>query len=58
MLLYLLNTIFICFTAGILALLDEPEPELQIFALERLNEILDVFWPEIADSVQKMWVFY
>ena len=54
MLLYLLNTIFICFTAGILALLDEPEPELQIFALERLNEILDVFWPEIADSVQKM----
>lgn len=40
--------------AGILALLDEPEPELQTFALERLNEIIDVFWPEIADSVQKI----
>uniref|UniRef100_A0A2P2I0U6 26S proteasome non-ATPase regulatory subunit 1 n=1 Tax=Hirondellea gigas TaxID=1518452 RepID=A0A2P2I0U6_9CRUS len=40
--------------AGILALLDEPEPELQKFALERLNEIIDIFWPEIADSVQKI----
>ncbi|KAF2361483.1 Proteasome/cyclosome repeat [Trinorchestia longiramus] len=40
--------------AGILALLDEPEAELQVFALERLNEIIDVFWPEIADSVQKI----
>ncbi|KAA0200314.1 hypothetical protein HAZT_HAZT001907 [Hyalella azteca] len=35
-------------------MLDEPEAELQVFALERLNEIIDVFWPEIADSVQKI----
>lgn len=40
--------------AGILALLDETEDELRVFALERLNEITDTFWPEIADSIQKM----
>jgi len=40
--------------SGILALLDEPEPELKIFALERLYDIIDVFWPEIADYVQKI----
>lgn len=45
---------FIIFSAGILALLDENEDQLRVFALERLNEITDTFWPEIADSIQKM----
>ncbi|CAL4064835.1 unnamed protein product, partial [Meganyctiphanes norvegica] len=43
--------------AGILALLDEKENELQVFALERLNEITDTFWPEIADYIQKIEKF-
>ncbi|KAL7631720.1 UNVERIFIED_CONTAM: hypothetical protein RMT77_017975 [Armadillidium vulgare] len=45
---------FITSAAGILALLDENEDQLQVFALERLNEITDTFWPEIADSIQKI----
>ncbi|XP_037777929.1 26S proteasome non-ATPase regulatory subunit 1-like [Penaeus monodon] len=45
---------FITSAAGILALLDENEDQLRVFALERLNEITDTFWPEIADSIQKI----
>ena len=39
-----------------IALLDEPSVILKEFALAKLNEIVDEFWPEIADSVEKMWV--
>eukprot|EP00118_Oscarella_pearsei_P025711 m.308636 g.308636 ORF g.308636 m.308636 type:complete len:963 (+) comp44414_c0_seq1:75-2963(+) len=37
--------------AGFLALLDEKEAELKSFALRNLNELVDQFWPEIAESV-------
>lgn len=39
---------------GIVSLLDEEEPELQSYALQKLNNIVDIFWAEIADSVSKM----
>ena len=39
---------------GILALLDETDPELQELALVSLDEVVDVFWTEIAESVSKM----
>lgn len=39
---------------GVIALLDEPSVVLKEFALHKLNEIVDEFWPEIADSVEKM----
>ena len=29
----------------------------QIFALEKLNQLVDDFWAEIADAVEKMWVY-
>ena len=45
-----------CCTAGVLALLDEPEPELQAYALQKLNELVPHFWAEIADAVSKMCV--
>ena len=37
--------------AGILALLDETDSSLKVYALRKLNDIVDVFWAEIADSV-------
>jgi len=42
------------FAAGVIALLDEPEDELKVYALNRLNDIVPEFWPEISDYVQKM----
>ncbi len=41
-------------TAGILALLDEREPELKAFALRKLNNVVDEFWAEISEAVEKM----
>lgn len=36
---------------GILSLLQEQEPEIKIFALSKLNEIVDRFWPEMSESI-------
>jgi len=44
--------------SGIVALLDEPEDSLQVYALNRLNEIVPEFWPEISDHVEKIEVLY
>lgn len=41
-------------SAGILALLNEREPELKAFALRKLNNVVDEFWAEISDEVEKM----
>jgi len=43
--------------AGVISLLDESE-ELQIYALKKLNSIVDQFWAEISDSVSKIEVLY
>ncbi|KAK4049515.1 proteasome regulatory particle base subunit [Microbotryomycetes sp. JL201] len=40
--------------AGLLSLLDEPEPSLQAHALERINLLIDSFWAEVADEVVKI----
>lgn len=44
--------------AGVLALLDEPDDQLKIFALKKLNQIVDIFWAEISDAVDKIEVLY
>ncbi|ODQ51271.1 26S proteasome regulatory complex, non-ATPase subcomplex, Rpn2/Psmd1 subunit [Saitoella complicata NRRL Y-17804] len=44
--------------SALLALLDEPEQDLQAHALTRLNDLVDIFWAEIADSVSKIEVLY
>lgn len=44
--------------AGVIALLDEPEPQLKVFALEKLNKIVDVFWAEISEAIDKIEVLY
>ena len=41
--------------AGYLALLEEPEPQLQIQALTNLNALVDQFWMEIADAGASMY---
>jgi hypothetical protein len=43
--------------AGLLALLSENDPDLQTYALAKLNESVDLFWVEISDEIPKMWVF-
>lgn len=40
--------------AGVLALLDEPEPAIKMFALTKLNKLVDIFWPEISESIDRM----
>jgi 26S proteasome regulatory subunit N2 len=40
--------------AGIVGYLAEPDPALRSFALRRLNEEIDLLWPEVAGSVSQM----
>ncbi|PFX28992.1 26S proteasome non-ATPase regulatory subunit 1 [Stylophora pistillata] len=44
--------------AGLLALLDENEYDLKVFALKNLHHIVDIFWAEISESVEKIEVLY
>ena len=34
--------------------IDNPVNYLQVFALEKLNKIVDVFWAEISEAIDKM----
>lgn len=44
--------------AGVLSLLDEPEPQLKTFALEKLDKIVGMFWAEISESIDKIEVLF
>ena len=44
--------------AGVISLLDEPEPQLKVFALEKLNRIVNVFWAEISEAIDKIEILY
>lgn len=44
--------------SGVISLLDEPDEQLKVFALEKLNKIVDVFWAEIAEAVMKIEVLH
>lgn len=50
----MIDQIFIFISAGVIALLDEPMPELKVFALKKLDDIVNEFWPEISESIEKM----
>jgi hypothetical protein len=39
---------------GFVALLQESDAELQLLALQRLNELVDVFWAEIAEALPQL----
>jgi hypothetical protein len=40
--------------AGLVGYLSEPAPELQVFALEQLNEEMDSIWTEVSASIGQM----
>lgn len=40
--------------SGIISLLDEPQPELKEYALHKLNDVVDEFWPEISEAIVKV----
>ncbi|KAH7402417.1 armadillo-type protein [Pyrenochaeta sp. MPI-SDFR-AT-0127] len=44
--------------AGIVGYLSEPDPALRSFALQRLNEEIDLLWPEVAGSVSQIEALY
>ncbi|XP_078736273.1 26S proteasome non-ATPase regulatory subunit 1 [Lampetra fluviatilis] len=44
--------------AGVISLLDEDEPQLKEFALQKLNTLVDDFWAEISEYVDKIEVLY
>jgi len=44
--------------SGIISLLEEEKPELKKFALAKLNDIVDEFWAEISEVIEKIEVLY
>ncbi|CAH1133512.1 unnamed protein product [Ceutorhynchus assimilis] len=44
--------------AGVISLLEEPRPELKIFALKKLDNIVDEFWPEISEAIEKIEILH
>ncbi|KAK0557696.1 proteasome regulatory particle base subunit [Tilletia horrida] len=44
--------------AGLLALLDDDQPELVAYALQELDNVVHAHWTEIADSVSKLEILY
>lgn len=40
--------------SGILALLQDESTEIKEYALQQLNQVIDEFWPEISDQIEKM----
>jgi 26S proteasome regulatory subunit N2 len=51
---FLIIYFILFFLAGIISLLEEPMPELKVFALKKLDLIVDEFWPEISEAIEKM----
>ncbi|XP_051158339.1 26S proteasome non-ATPase regulatory subunit 1 isoform X2 [Leptopilina boulardi] len=45
-------------SAGIISLLEEPMPELKVFALKKLDVIVDEFWPEISEAIEKIEILH
>jgi 26S proteasome regulatory subunit N2 len=43
--------------AGLVGFLAEHDPALRSFALHRLNDDVDLLWPEISNSISQMFVF-
>ncbi len=41
---------------SVLSFLDEPTNDLKIFALKKLDSIVDLYWAEIADQITKMYL--
>lgn len=44
--------------AGVVGFLSEPDPELQIFALRKLNDEIDSLWTEVVEAVGDVEALY
>ncbi|KAF8985369.1 proteasome regulatory particle base subunit [Entomortierella lignicola] len=44
--------------AGVIALLDEHDDDLKVYALQKLSGLVDQFWAEISDAVSKIEIMY
>ncbi|KAG1364182.1 26S proteasome non-ATPase regulatory subunit 1 [Cocos nucifera] len=44
--------------SGLLAMLHEPHPQLKLHALDKLNSLVPLFWPEISTSVPTIESLY
>ena len=44
--------------AGVVGFLAEPDPDLQVFALQKLNEQINSLWTEVADAVGEIEALY
>lgn len=44
--------------AGVLALLQEPDPIFKQHALKSLNSIVPQFWAEISEQIASMYVYH
>lgn len=44
--------------AGVISLLDDPMMELKEFSLKKLNDIVDDFWPEVSEAIQKIEILH
>ena len=51
-------TMNITSAAGIISLLDEERIELKSFALKKLDVIVDEFWPEISEVIEKIEILH
>ena len=47
-----ITILFIYFLASIIVLLDDPSSQTR--AIDLLHQVVDYFWPEIAEVAQKM----
>lgn len=52
------STAVLTSASGILSLLEEPDAELKVHALEQLNKVVDHFWSEIASSIPQIEELY
>lgn len=53
-----MSTCTLTSASGILSLLEEDKYELKTYALEKLNVIVDDFWAEISEIIDKIEVLY
>ncbi|KAA3669946.1 26S proteasome regulatory subunit N2, partial [Paragonimus westermani] len=44
--------------AGLVSLLDDKGPDVKAFALRRLDDLVDEFWAEISESVNKIEILH
>lgn len=44
--------------AGLVGFLSEPDPTLRSFALHKINEGIDLLWPEVSGALAQMYVLH